>query len=330
MRIVRHDEELEPALRSASSEAQSAFGDGSVYVERYLERPRHIEIQVLIDQEGKGLHLGERECSIQRRHQKLLEECPSPIVDEEFRETLGEAALKVAKAAGYYNAGTVEFLVEESPSGDLGYYFLEMNTRLQVEHPVTELVTGFDLVREQILVAAGNPITCVQNQVRFEGAAIECRIYAEDPGQDFAPSPGVISTLFEPAGPGVRNDSGVYSGFQIPLDYDPLISKLITYGKDRAEAITRLRRALLEYKVGGVKTTIPFFLQLLEHPQFLAGNLSTHFLEEHRITSHGECSQEEVFAVVGAVDHFIRNKKAGPKSERRSSAWKDHGRRFWW
>jgi len=331
MRVVRKESDLESAFRAASGEAQSSFGDSSVYIERYLEKPRHIEIQVLLDQHGNGIHLGERECSIQRRHQKLVEESPSPVVDEEFRAELGAAALKVAQAAGYCNAGTVEFLVEERESGGLGYYFLEMNTRLQVEHPVTELVTGMDLVREQILVAAGRSIQQKSGQIRLEGAAIECRIYAEDPSQNFFPSPGVVSTLFEPSGPGVRNDSGVYAGFKIPLEYDPLISKLITFGKNRSEAICRMRRALSEYKVGGVRTTIPFFQRLLTHPEFLAGNLNTHFIDDYGLVSDVKApDKEELPAVAGVIDHFLRSRKPSATASNRSSAWKDHGRKDWW
>ncbi len=335
MRVVRNEGDLESAFRAASGEAQSSFGDSSVYIERYLEKPRHIEIQVLLDQQGNGIHLGERECSIQRRHQKLVEECPSPAVDEEFRAELGAAALKVARAAGYFNAGTVEFLVETLESGELGYYFLEMNTRLQVEHPVTELVTGLDLVREQILIASGRSIRQESDQksgrIRLEGAAIECRIYAEDPSRNFFPSPGVVSTLFEPSGPGVRNDSGVYAGFEIPLEYDPLISKLITFGKDRPEAICRMRRALSEYKIGGVRTTIPFFQRLLSHPEFLAGNLSTHFIEDYGLVSDQKTpDKEELPAVAGVIDYFLRNRKPSTTASTRSSAWKDYGRKDWW
>jgi acetyl-CoA carboxylase biotin carboxylase subunit len=253
------------------------------------------------------------------------------VVDEEFREQLGAAALRVAQAAGYFNAGTVEFLVEELESGELDYYFLEMNTRLQVEHPVTELVTGLDLVREQILVASGRPLRKRLDRVNLEGAAIECRIYAEDPSQNFFPSPGVISTLFEPSGPGVRNDSGVYAGFQIPLDYDPLISKLITFGADRSEAICRMERALSEYKVGGVRTTIPFFRRLLRHPAFLAGRLSTHFIEDHGLVTDQESpDQVELPAVAGVVDYFLRSTKPRAAASKRSSAWKDYGREGWW
>jgi acetyl-CoA carboxylase biotin carboxylase subunit len=331
MRVVRNEDDLDSAFRAAAREAQSSFGDSSVYIERYLEKPRHIEIQVLLDQEGNGIHLGERECSIQRRYQKLVEESPSPVVDEEFREQLGAAALKVAQAAGYYNAGTVEFLVEELESGELRHYFLEMNTRLQVEHPVTELVTGLDLVREQILIASGQPLRKRSNRVNLEGAAIECRIYAEDPSQNFFPSPGVISTLFEPSGPGVRNDSGVCAGFEIPLEYDPLISKLVTFGADRSEAISRMRRALSEYKVGGVKTTIPFFQRLLSHPAFLAGELNTHFIEDHGLISDQVISEHmDLPAIAGVVDYFLRSKKPSAVTSKRSSAWKDHGREDWW
>ena len=262
MRLVRSAQDLESAYRNARSEAQNAFNDSSVYLEKYIERPRHVEIQVLGDRHGNLIHLGERECSLQRRHQKVMEECPSPVVDEALRRRMGETAVLIARLAGYVNAGTVEFLVDQ----DRNFYFLEMNTRLQVEHPVTEMVTGIDLVKEQLRIAAGEPLRLGQEDVRLRGAALECRVYAEDPANNFFPSPGLITRLRVPSGPGVRDDGGVYEGWTVPLDYDPLLSKLVVWGSDRAEAMARMRRALGEYEVSGIRTNILFFLRLLEHP----------------------------------------------------------------
>ncbi|MFQ5521263.1 MAG: acetyl/propionyl/methylcrotonyl-CoA carboxylase subunit alpha, partial [Candidatus Methylomirabilia bacterium] len=275
MRLVRDEAELASALRMARSEAGSAFGNASVYIERYLEEPRHIEIQILADSHGNVVHLGERECSIQRRHQKLIEECPSPLIERRMRTRMGEAAAKVASSVGYVNAGTVEFLVDRQKH----FYFLEMNTRLQVEHPVTELVTGIDLVKEQIRIAAGEKLGYEQADIKWTGSAIECRIYAEDPYANFMPSPGTITGLRTPSGPWVRDDSGVYEGYTVPIYYDPLISKLIVWGPERTEAIRRMARALGEYKVAGVRTTIPILLHIMADPDFLAGRLSTHFLD---------------------------------------------------
>ena len=271
IRLVRSEGQLESAWRNARSEAQNAFGDPAVYVEKLIEQPRHVEIQVLGDQHGNLIYLGERECSLQRRHQKVMEECPSPAVDEVLRRRMGETAVRIAKLAGYYNAGTVEFLLDAGRN----FYFLEVNARLQVEHPVTEVVTGVDLVKQQIQVAAGVPLDFGQEDVHLRGAALECRISAEDPAREFFPAPGLISVLHTPAGPGVRDDSGVYQGWRVPLEYDPLMAKLIVWGRDRREAIARLRRALLEYEVIGVETTIPFFFRVLQNPDFLAGRLDT-------------------------------------------------------
>jgi acetyl-CoA carboxylase biotin carboxylase subunit len=275
MRLVRSEAELASALRLARSEAAAAFGDAAVYLERYVEEPRHIEVQVLADSHGTTIYLGERECSIQRRHQKLIEESPSPFVDAAMRARMGDAASKVAAAAGYVNAGTVEFLVD----GRKNFYFLEMNTRLQVEHPVTELVTGVDLVKEQFRIAAGEKLGYGQADIKWSGWAVECRIYAEDPYANFMPSPGQITALRTPGGPWVRDDSGVYEGYTVPIYYDPLISKLIVWGPDRAVAIKRMARALAEYKVAGVRTTIPVLQHIMTHPDFVAGRLSTHFLD---------------------------------------------------
>jgi acetyl-CoA carboxylase, biotin carboxylase subunit len=307
IRLVRSAGQLESAWRNARSEAQNAFGDPTVYVERLIERPRHVEIQVLGDRHGNLVYLGERECSLQRRHQKVMEECPSPAVDEHLRQRMGETAVRIAKLAGYYNAGTVEFLLD----AEYNFYFLEVNARLQVEHPVTEVVTGVDLVKEQIRVAAGEPLGFRQEEVQLRGAAIECRISAEDPAREFFPSPGLITVLRTPAGPGVRDDSGVYEGWRVPLEYDPLMAKLIVSGRDRQEAIARLRRALLEYEVVGVETTIPFFFRVLHNLDFLAGRLDTGLVG--RILSQGEAAPGE--APSGeVVDSFRHDETEGNRA----------------
>jgi acetyl-CoA carboxylase biotin carboxylase subunit len=278
MRRVDREADLAAAFDAASSEALRAFGDGRIYVEKLIENARHIEIQVLGDKHGNLVHLGERECSVQRRHQKVIEESPSPLVARipGMRERMGEAAIRAARAAGYYNAGTVEFLADQSGQ----FYFLEMNTRLQVEHPVTELVTGLDLVRLQIEIAAGGRLPFTQDQIALRGAALECRIYAEDPANNFFPSPGRIVQLSEPSGPGVRLDSGIYPGWTVPLDYDPMLSKLIVWAGAREQAIERMLRALGEYHVGGIKTNIPLFRLILNDPAFRAGDLHTGYLDE--------------------------------------------------
>src|SRR6185295_7977608 len=265
MRLVRSDEELLSAFETAQAEAASAFGDSSIYLEKAVERPRHIEIQIFADSHENVVHLGERECSIQRRHQKVIEECPSPINDSRLRQQMGAAAVKLARAVNYVGAGTVEFLVADETRD---FYFLEMNTRLQVEHPVTELVTGIDLVREQITVAAGVPLSFRQEEIRWQGHAIECRVYAEDPENNFFPSPGTINYLRVPFGPGIRDDSGVELNSEVSIYYDPLISKLAAWGRSRDEAIDRLRRALDEYEVGGIKTTLPFFREIVRDEEF--------------------------------------------------------------
>src|SRR5438445_6330222 len=275
MRAVHAESELIAALGLAQSEAAYSFGDGAVYLERLLLEPRHIEVQVLADAHGHVVHLGERECSIQRRHQKLVEESPSPFVDAAMRGHLGEAACRIAKAAGYLNAGTVEFLVD----ADRSFYFLEMNTRLQVEHPVTEMVTGIDLVREQLRIAAGEPLAFAQADVSLRGAAIECRINAEDPFGGWMPSPGTITGLRAATGPWVRDDSGVYEGYAVPRFYDTLLAKLIVWGADRDAAIRRMARALGEYRIVGVHTTIPVLQRVLAHADFRAARLSTALLE---------------------------------------------------
>ena len=282
MRLVEKPEDLGSALESAKSEALRAFGDSEVYVEKVIASPRHIEMQILADEQGNILYLGERECSIQRRHQKVLEESPSTVVDPEMRRRMGEVAVRVAKAAAYTNAGTVEFLVDHQKK----FYFLEMNTRLQVEHPVTELVTGLDLVHLQIRIASGETLPFSQQEVRFRGHAIECRIYAEDPDNNFFPSPGTITSLASPSGPGVRLDSGIYEGWTVPIEYDPLLSKLIGYGADREQAISRLRRALDEYFVGGIKNNLPLFRKILADDDFRRGTIDTDFLNRLSLAAH--------------------------------------------
>ena len=275
MRLVHTPAELKSALDGARSEAQRAFGDDEVYIEKAILNPRHIEMQVLADEYGNTVWLGERECSIQRRHQKVLEEAPSPIVDPEMRRRMGEVAVRVAKAANYSNAGTVEFLVDH----DRNFYFLEMNTRLQVEHPITELITGLDLVHLQIHIANGAKLPFTQHDIKIRGHAMECRVYAEDPENNYFPSPGKITLLLSPSGPGIRRDSGMYEGWTVPIDYDALLAKLIGYGSDRAQTIGRLRRALNEYFVGGIKTNISLFRRILNDPEFQAGNVDTGFLD---------------------------------------------------
>jgi acetyl-CoA carboxylase biotin carboxylase subunit len=276
IRFVHGPDELEAALRLARSEAQGAFGDSTVYLEKAVAPARHIEVQIFGDAHGNVIHLGERECSIQRRHQKLIEESPSPALDEALRARITGAAVRLARAVGYVNAGTCEFLL--GPDGS--FYFLEVNARLQVEHPVTELRTGIDLVREQFRVAAGFPLSVTQEQVAFRGHAIEARISAEDPLNRFLPAVGLVAALQNPEGPGVRNDSGLYGGMQVPLHYDPLLAKLICWGEDREQALARMRRAVDEYVISGVRTTLPFVAWLLRHPRFVAGDFSTDFIAE--------------------------------------------------
>ncbi|MDK2880681.1 MAG: acetyl-CoA carboxylase, biotin carboxylase subunit [Clostridia bacterium] len=274
MRIARNQEELETALITARQEAEAAFGDGSLYLEKLIERPRHIEIQILADEYGHVVHLGERDCSIQRRNQKLVEETPSPAITPELREKMGEAAVRAARAVKYTGAGTVEFLLDR----DGNYYFIEMNTRIQVEHPVTEWVTGIDLVVETIRLAAGEELGYEQEDVEFRGAALECRINAEDPEKDFRPCPGTITEYLPPGGPGVRVDSGIYPGYRIPPYYDSLLAKLITWGRNRQEAIRRMERSLSEFRIAGVKTTIDFLRRIMENENFRRGEVDTLFV----------------------------------------------------
>ncbi|WP_027340164.1 acetyl-CoA carboxylase biotin carboxylase subunit [Halonatronum saccharophilum] len=279
MRVANNKDELVNAIKTASSEAEAAFGNAEVYLEKYVQNPRHIEFQILADEHGNVVHLGERDCSIQRRHQKVIEEAPSPAIDPDLREEMGQAAVNAAKAVGYFNAGTVEMLLDK----DNNYYFIEMNTRIQVEHPVTEMVTGIDIVKEQIRVANGEELGYTQDDVKIKGASIECRINAEDPSKNFRPSPGKINQYLIPGGLGVRVDSCAYPDYSIPPFYDSMVAKLITWGKDREEARKRMLRALGEFEVEGVKTTIPFHKEVLNNQEFIKGEFDTGFIPKHII-----------------------------------------------
>ena len=277
MRVVEKEADMEEQMQRAISEAKSSFGDGSVFIEKYINSPRHIEIQVLADKHGNTVHLFERECSIQRRHQKVVEESPSAILTPELRKKMGEAAVMVAKSCNYTSTGTVEFLVDEH----LNFYFLEMNTRLQVEHPVTEMITGIDLVEEQIRIARGEQLNFTQNDIEINGHSVELRVYAEDAMNDFLPSIGTLTKYTKPGGDGVRVDDGYREGMAIPIFYDPMISKLVTHGKDRTEAIQKMKAAIKEYKIEGVSTTLPFGEFVFEHPAFLSGKFDTHFVKKY-------------------------------------------------
>jgi acetyl-CoA carboxylase biotin carboxylase subunit len=330
MREVKTIEEMPLLLQSARREAESAFGDGNVYLEKLVEGARHIEFQIMADSHGNVIHLGERECSIQRRHQKLIEEAPSPFMDEELRQKMGGVAVKAAQAVDYINAGTIEFLVDK----DRNYYFLEMNTRLQVEHPITEMVTGVDIVAEQIRVARGRQLSYTQDQIRFNGHAIECRINAEDPYNNFLPSTGRITHSIIPTGPGVRVDTGVYPGFEITPYYDPMIAKLIVWGETRAQAILRMRRALEEYRIVGVRTNIPFHQTMMDSHRFMAGQYDTRFVEERfsmdaerrddKYESHAEIAA--MLATLVAHHETELSAQIVRRGERDASNWKWVGR----
>lgn len=328
MREVRSLEEMPTLLRQARREAEAAFGDGNVYLEKLIEGARHIEIQLLADQEGHTIYLGERECSIQRRHQKLLEEAPSPFVDEDLRRRMGEVAVRAAQAVGYVNAGTIEFLVDK----DKNFYFLEMNTRLQVEHPITEAVTGVDIVKEQIRIARGRPLSYTQEDIEIRGWAIEARINAEDPYNNFMPSIGKVEHVILPTGPGVRVDTGVYSGMEITPYYDPLISKVIVWGETRGHAILRLRRALEEYKIVGVRTNIPFHQNLIEQHRFIAGSFDTRFVEERFSMEEADSIREvhpdiaALLATLVAHQEAERAARIIRPAKRDTSNWKWYGR----
>ncbi len=337
MRQVEIEGELRSAFDAAKSEAASAFGNSDVYLEKIVDRPRHIEIQIFADMQGNSVHLGERECSIQRRHQKVIEECPSPVNDPYLRERMGKAAIKIARAVDYVGAGTVEFLFSDTSRE---FYFLEMNTRLQVEHPITELVTGIDLVREQINVAAGASLSFTQEEIHWRGHAIECRVYAEDPENNFFPSPGKITFLRVPSGPGIRDDSGVFEDAEVSIHYDPMISKLATWGRTRAEAIDRMRRALDEYAIGGIKTTLPFFREIVRDEEFIAARLDTGFISrfnqrrEERPSERPPAggsqasSLHQDIAIIAAALSYGRSQSQSPTSHtpQDESKWKMAGR----
>jgi acetyl-CoA carboxylase, biotin carboxylase subunit len=328
MREVGNLEEMPALLQSARREAESSFGNGNVYLEKLVEGARHIELQILADTHGNVIHLGERECSLQRRHQKLLEEALSPAVEDELREKIGNVAVKAAKAVDYVNAGTIEFLLDK----DENFYFLEMNTRLQVEHPVTEMITGIDIVKEQIRVARGRTLSYKQEEVKFNGHAIECRINAEDPNNNFLPSTGRITHIILPTGPGVRVDTGVYPGFEITPFYDPMIAKLIVWGETRAQAILRMRRALEEYRIIGVRTNIPFHQTLMDSHRFMGGQYDTRFVEERFSmddVGDGQDANAETAAILATlVAHRETERSANivNRNERDTSNWKWVGR----
>ncbi|HEY0704549.1 MAG TPA: acetyl-CoA carboxylase biotin carboxylase subunit [Candidatus Acidoferrales bacterium] len=336
MRMVPQESDLASAWRDASSEAQNAFGDGRMYLEKYLEKPRHIEIQILADQHGNTIYLGERECSVQRRHQKVIEEAPSPVMTPELRSAMGEAAVKLAQAGKYTNAGTVEFLVDAARR----FYFLEMNTRLQVEHPVTEMVTSLDIVKLQIHIADGERLPLKQEDLILRGHAIECRIYAEDPDNNFFPSPGKITKYATPSGPGVRLDDGVYEGWTVPNEYDPMLGKLIAYGSDRSEALARLKRALREYYAGGIRTNVALFEKILNSRDFETAAIYTRWLDDFLLTTakpqnanapaKPDSNRDDAAAIAVALWHQSagsENKRAAASQNSESlSRWKSEGR----
>jgi acetyl-CoA carboxylase biotin carboxylase subunit len=307
MRVVENDQEFETQMQRAISEATSAFGDGSVFIEKYVGSPRHIEIQVLADTHGNVVHLFERECSIQRRHQKVVEEAPSAVLTPEIRQAMGEAAVKVAKACDYVGAGTVEFLLDENKN----FYFLEMNTRLQVEHPVTEMITGVDLVEMQIRVARGEVLPIKQEDLTITGHALELRVYAEDPMNDFLPSIGHLSVYQIPEGKGIRVDNGIEQGMDVPIYYDPMLAKLITYGKDRDEALQLMLKAIEDYKVEGIFTTLPFGKFVFEHEAFRSGDFDTHFVKKYYNADllQGEITKETEIAALVAFKQYLEDKK---------------------
>lgn len=335
MRAVHEEVEFDAALAAARREANNAFGNDEVYLEKLITNARHIEIQILADSHGNTIHLGERECSIQRRHQKLIEEAPSVAVSEALRQEMGQVAIAAAESVGYTNAGTIEFLFD---SKDNRYYFLEMNTRLQVEHPVTEIVTGVDIVKEQIAIAAGRRMRYKQDDVVPKGWAIECRITAEDPFNNFMPSTGTVNYLKEPTGPGVRVESALYRGSEVSLYYDPMVAKLIAWGESRAEAILRMRRALNEYRIGGIKTSIPFHQEMMDSTEFIWGTFDTGFIARRQLTrtaAHPTEEQEELVAVVAALIAHEEGRQAvhigdvhsnGNPRARRTNLWKQAGR----
>ena len=324
MRGVYQPQDLPRRIRAARSEARAAFGDDRIYLERLVDAARHIEVQVLADSYGNVIHLGERECSIQRRHQKLIEEAPSPALDDELRAHVGEVAVRAAQAAGYVSAGTVEFLLDREHR----FHFLEMNTRLQVEHPVTEMITGVDIVKEMLRVAAGRKLRYTQDDIQLNGWAIECRILAEDPYRNFIPSIGKITGVWEPTGPGVRLESGVYPGMEISPYYDSLIAKLVAWGETRGEAILRMRRALAEYRIVGIKTTMPFHIQVMDSTRYQGGQFDTSFLEHHfTLAEAPRPDHGHVAAIAATLLVHQRNQQAILLQQRGSSPWKLAGRK---
>jgi len=327
MRLVKQKNEIKEAIRATKSEALAAFGDDTIYIERYIESPHHIEFQIIADKHGNTIHLCERECSVQRRHQKVIEETPSVIVSPELRKKMGETAVLAAKAVNYENAGTIEFLVDDKGN----YYFLEMNTRLQVEHPITEAVIGIDLVREQINVANGLPLTYTQEQISQRGHAIECRVYAEDPDKNFMPSPGTIRNISEPQGIGVRVDGYVYSDYEIPIYYDPMISKIIVWAETRSAAINRMKRVLEEYKISGIKTSIGFMKRIMETPDFVNGQYDTHFIEKNNdflFDKNNFDTEIEDMAIISAFMEYLSGNMIEEFEEKDSKIelWKSYGR----
>ncbi len=327
MRLVKSPKDVKNGLRAARSEAKTAFGDDSVFIEKYIESPHHIEFQILADQHGNVIHLFERECSVQRRHQKIIEETPSPILTPEKRKEMGDHAIAAAKAVNYEGAGTIEFIVDK----DLNYYFLEMNTRLQEEHPITERVVGVDLVKEQIHIANGWELTLKQEELKQNGHAIECRVYAEDPENNFMPAPGKVTHIGIPYGVGVRVDGYIYEGFEIPLFYDPLIAKLIVWGRDRNDAIERTRRALNEFTIAGVKNNLQFLERIMHAKEFIHGNYTTHFIEQNQEFLSGEepCDKicEDVVIITAFLEYLEKIRKASPKEMTAiKNNWKDYSR----
>ena len=320
MRIVEKEDDLEEQIQRAVSEAKSSFGDGSVFIEKYVTSPRHVEIQVLADTYGNVVHLFERECSIQRRHQKVVEESPSTVLTPELRKKMGEAAVMVAKSCNYISTGTVEFLMDDQ----LNFYFLEMNTRLQVEHPVTEMITGIDLVEEQIKIARGEKLSFTQDDLTINGHAVELRVYAEDPLNNFLPSIGTLSTYIKPQGEGVRVDDGYEEGMAIPIYYDPMIAKLVTHGKDRNEAIQKMKKAINEFKIEGVATTLPFGTFVFEHEAFLSGKFDTHFVKKYYTPELIKEKQKEnaAIAAIVAVKYWIEKQKITNPVEHKTTSWK--------
>ncbi len=330
MRLVEREEDIISSVKAAKSEAMASFGDDAVYIEKYINSPHHIEFQILADNHGNCIHLFERECSVQRRHQKVVEETPSPIMTEKVRAEMGEYAVAAAKAVNYSGAGTIEFIVDD----DLNYYFLEMNTRLQVEHPITERVVGIDLVKEQINISNNKTLTYKQSELTQKGHAIEVRIYAEDPDNNFMPNPGTIKHITEPLGLGVRHDGYVYQGYTIPIHYDPMISKLIVWAPERAEAIERMKRALYAYKITGIKTSIPFLNKIMDVPAFREGKYNTHFIQDNQqyLEPQKKSTQKlkDIAAITAFLDYLTEQSEIKPgngdaKSE--PSKWKSCGRK---